>query len=205
MACIFCQIIKGKVPCSKLYEDDRILAFLDISPVNKGHTLVVPKEHYKRISLTPDYILSDLALAIKRISKAVVRGVGADGFNLGLNSGRTAGQIVPHIHFHIIPRFKGDGLVMWPSKKYKEGEMGEVARKIRRCMPIAYLRIIYKINPYILIVGMVVLCLAILGKIDLIINKVPFLKYFSQYFFVGLLLILYSLIVYLVKTKGKKL
>jgi len=202
MPCVFCQIVKGEIPSEKIYEDDRIFAFLDISPVNKGHTLVIPKEHYKDLSSTPDYILQELAIATARLAQAVKKGVKADAFNLGLNNGRIAGQIVPHVHFHIIPRFKDDDLKHWPSKKYKEGEIEEVVRAIKEHVPIPFLKIIYQINRYVLILGAILFVLGILKffKLPEAVLKVAR----DEFLWTGILLIIYSLIVYLFQTRTKK-
>ena len=130
--CIFCKIIEGKIPCAKVYENDKIIAFLDISPVNPGHVLVMSKQHFERLEDLPDEILCELAKAIKKISKAVLKAVNAGSFNLGVNDGRAAGQLVPHAHFHIMPRFEGDGLKHWPGKSYEEGEAEKIAENIRK-------------------------------------------------------------------------
>ena len=116
--CIFCKIIKEEIPCAKVYENDEVLAFLDISPVNKGHVLVLPKKHFENIENLPDEILCEIARTIKKLSKAALKAVGADSFNLGLNNGKNAGQLVQHVHFHIMPRFENDGYKLWIGKKY---------------------------------------------------------------------------------------
>jgi len=202
MPCVFCQIVKGEIPSEKIYEDDRIFAFLDINPINKGHTLVIPKEHYKDLSSTPDYILQELAIATARLAQAVKKGVGADAFNLRLSNGRIAGQVVPHVHFHIIPRFKDDSLKDWPRKEYKEGEMEEVARVIREQVPIPFLKIIYRINRYVLIIGAILFVLGILKffKLPEAVLKVAR----DEFLWTGILLIIYSLIIYLFQTRTKK-
>ena len=128
--CIFCKIINGEIPCSKVYENDKVLAFLDISPVNKGHALVIPKEHYKDLLSLPDNVLAEVAKVGKKVAKAVMKATGADGFNLGQNNGKTAGQVVMHFHLHIIPRFEDDGLILWPQGKYEGKEEEEIAEKI---------------------------------------------------------------------------
>lgn len=128
--CIFCKIIKGEIPCSRIYEDDKILSFLDIMPTNKGHTLVIPKEHYEGVTDLPDDLLKELMIAAKKISKAVIDGTKADGFNIGVNTKEAAGQVVMHAHLHIIPRFKGDGLKSWPTGKYEEGEADKIREDI---------------------------------------------------------------------------
>ena len=132
---IFCKIVKGEIPCYKIYEDKDILAILDINPVNKGHTLVIPKKHSETILDTDEEILKKLIIVTKRISKAVHTGLKCDGFNIGINQFKDAGQLVPHLHFHIMPRFKGDGIRLWPSRKYEsEEERKEVQKKITRLL-----------------------------------------------------------------------
>ena len=122
--CLFCKIAKGEIPCSKLYEDDKILVFLDIMPVNKGHALVIPKEHYEDIFALPDDVLMDMASILKKVSIAVKHGVEADGINLLMNNHEAAGQEILHAHFHVIPRHKGDGLQHWEQKEYETDEIG---------------------------------------------------------------------------------
>ncbi|NQU99681.1 MAG: HIT family protein [Parcubacteria group bacterium] len=129
--CLFCKITKGEIPSTKIYEDEKFLAFLDINPVNVGHTLIIPKEHYEDAASTPDEVLSELIVRGKKIGKALIEGLGAEGFNLTTNNGKAAGQVIPHVHFHIIPRKSDDGLVHWRPKKYKDGEEEEVAGKIK--------------------------------------------------------------------------
>lgn len=131
MDCIFCKIIKGELPSVKVYEEEKVLAFLDISPVNPGHTLVVPKEHFENILDTPEEVLSDLIKAVKKVAPAVLKGTGTTAFNLGVNNGSAAGQVVQHIHFHIMPRYQGDGYKLWGSKPYGAGEMEEMGERIR--------------------------------------------------------------------------
>ena len=132
--CIFCRIIKGQIPCTKVYEDSYVLAFLDIGPVNKGHTLVIPKEHYETIFDMPDSLLCLVASAAKKVSKAIKEGIGCDGINVIQSNCRASGQLVPHYHAHIIPRLETDGLKHWPQGKYKEGEAAQVAEKIRKAL-----------------------------------------------------------------------
>ncbi len=128
--CIFCKIIKGEIPSSKLYEDDKVYAFLDIQPVNKGHTLIIPKEHYNDLLETPDETVDAMFRAVKKVAPAVMKGVNADGFNLGMNNKAAAGQVVFHAHLHIVPRFRDDGLKLWPGGKYDEGEVEKVRESI---------------------------------------------------------------------------
>ena len=128
--CIFCKIVRAEIPCSKIYEDNEFLAFLDIRPINKGHTLVVPKLHCKNLLDFPKAEETDLIEFIKKVANAVVKATKADGFNLGMNNGRASGQVIPHAHFHIIPRFSDDGLRHWPNREYEKGEIDKVQKKI---------------------------------------------------------------------------
>lgn len=129
--CIFCKIVRGEIPCSKVYEDEKIFAFLDIAPVNKGHTLVIPKKHYETLLGMPDNLLLELMKAAKKTAKAVIRVMRTDGFNIMQSNKQTAGQVVPHFHLHIIPRQKDDGLKFWPQGKYEGNEIDDIAKKIR--------------------------------------------------------------------------
>ncbi len=128
--CIFCKIIKGEIPCAKVFEDSDVIAFLDISPVNPGHTLVVPKKHYETLMDLPDDLACKVMKALKKIVSAVKEAVDADGININQSNLKPAGQLIPHVHFHIIPRNIGDGLRHWPQKKYEEGQMEEVRKNI---------------------------------------------------------------------------
>lgn len=128
--CIFCKIIKGDIPSAKVYEDDRVMAFLDIGPANKGHTLVVPKKHSKNILEDDLEDLNACMNTVQKVAMAIIRAVNAGGFNLITNTNKTAGQVISHTHFHIIPRFENDGLKHWPQGKYKDGEMEEIQKKI---------------------------------------------------------------------------
>ena len=134
MDCIFCKIVAGELPAAKVYEDKRFLAFLDINPINKGHVLVIPKEHHEALTNTPVDILKDLIAIVKTLAPAVVSGAGAAGFNLGVNNGKAAGQLVDHVHFHIIPRLDNDNLHPWPGKQYAEGEKESYAQRILKSL-----------------------------------------------------------------------
>ena len=129
--CIFCKIVKGEIPCTKIYEDEDLLAFLDIAPVNIGHSLVVPKEHYVNIYETPEEMVAKMMKAAKKISYAIKDGLGADGINVTMNNDPAAGQVVLHSHIHIIPRITNDGFGLWHGKRpYEDGEKETVAQKI---------------------------------------------------------------------------
>lgn len=129
--CIFCKIIAGTIPSMKVYENDKVFAFLDISPVNPGHTLVVPRAHHADLLETPDDVLNDMITRTKKIAAAIMKAVNADGFNVGINTKPAAGQAVFHTHLHIMPRFKGDGLRHWPQKKLSDEEMKRVQDAIK--------------------------------------------------------------------------
>lgn len=108
MNCIFCKIINGEIPAKKLYEDDKVLAFMDASPQSKGHTLVVPKKHYENIYDIPDEELMEVIKKVKEISTFLKDRLEFDGLNIKQNNGECAGQTVFHIHFHIIPKYEED-------------------------------------------------------------------------------------------------
>lgn len=130
--CLFCKIIAGEIPSTKVYEDDTVLAFLDIHPVNIGHTLVIPKAHYTNLYEAPDDIIAHMMVIVKKLSIAIKKALNADGINIEMNNDTPAGQLIFHTHLHIIPRFSDDGLKHWPSPRgYNEGEMAEVSEKIR--------------------------------------------------------------------------
>jgi len=130
--CIFCKIIKGEIPSYKIYEDKDFLAFLDINPLNPGHTLVIPKEHHKNLQELPNNLVEKLFCVVKKISALIKNETKADGINILINNGEVAGQIVFHIHVHILPRFKNDGYTHWKSRaSYKEGEVEKLAKKIQ--------------------------------------------------------------------------
>jgi len=130
--CIFCKIVHGQIPAVAVYEDRLILAFLDVGPVREGHTLVIPKAHYTTVDQCPQGLLASVVERIGRIAKAVVVATGSEGYNVLCNNGPAAGQLVPHLHFHIVPRSEGDGVFgHWPSARYPEGKMEAVASAIR--------------------------------------------------------------------------
>ncbi len=129
--CIFCKIIRKEIPSENfIYENDKIVAFLDIAPSSPGHTLVVPKEHYADLLDTPDDVLAEIITKAKKIAPAVVKGVNAQGFNTIFNTKPAAGQVVFHTHLHIIPRFTNDGLKHWPKIDMSKEEMKEIKEKI---------------------------------------------------------------------------
>jgi histidine triad (HIT) family protein len=132
MNCIFCKITKKEVASDMVYEDNHVFAFLDSNPINKGHVLVIHKQHHENMLVTPDKELCAIIIAAKKVGKAVMQGVHADGFNIGINTKPAAGQVVMHTHIHVIPRFSNDGLKHWPGKPYLEGEGKTVAQSIKK-------------------------------------------------------------------------
>ena len=129
--CIFCKMVAGQIPTVKIYEDEVVLAFLDIGPLSDGHTLVIPKQHFSKLHDCPADILSEVGLCLGKIGKAVSEAMESEGYNVLCNNGSAAGQVVEHLHFHIIPRNSGDGVFnSWPAYKYPEGKIEQIAAKI---------------------------------------------------------------------------
>ena len=120
--CIFCQIVSGEIPAKKVYENERVLAFLDVRPVNPGHTLVILKQHYRNLEEIPVLELQDLIVVVKKIGERLKARLNLEGYNVILNNGATAGQTVPHLHFHLIPRHRDDGYPAWSHVDYESGE-----------------------------------------------------------------------------------
>lgn len=133
--CIFCKIVKGEIPSLKVFENDKVFCFLDSNPISMGHTLVIPKEHYENIFDIPGDELKKVISVVKSLSIKIKEVLKTDGINLINSSGKIANQEVFHFHFHIVPRYKNDGLEMnkWcQSKTYKadDKELKKLAEKI---------------------------------------------------------------------------
>lgn len=129
--CIFCKIILKEIPADFIYENDHIVAFLDIRPVAVGHTLVVPRRHFRDVFDTPSEVLSEVATKIPKIARALLDATGSHAFNIGVNTGAEAGQIIFHNHWHLIPRYKNDGLHHWPHKENAPEDLRALAEKVR--------------------------------------------------------------------------
>jgi histidine triad (HIT) family protein len=131
--CVFCKIVNKDIPSAIIYEDKDVISFLDIMPANKGHCLVVPKKHYESLLEIPDNDLSEMIKAAKKVAKALSLSIGNGAYNIVMNNGKEAGQLVMHAHIHIIPRFQGDRLrLSWSHKKYNDKEIEEYKEKIRK-------------------------------------------------------------------------
>lgn len=131
--CIFCSIADGEIPAAKLLETDRIVCFLDINPVNEGHALVVPKRHVESLLDLRQGEMHAAIFAVQRVGRAAVRATDADGFNVLQNNGEVAGQEIPHVHFHVIPRFENDGFSFgWRQGGYEDGAIEVLRTKIQQ-------------------------------------------------------------------------
>ena len=129
--CIFCKIVAGELPSYKVYEDDKVLAFLDIKPVNPGHTLVVSKAHYQNLEVIPEDELIAITIVIKKLGKLLKDKLAIEGYNVCENNDSVADQEVPHLHFHVIPRHVGDGLRTWKHVDYQAGEAEDIIKKLQ--------------------------------------------------------------------------
>ncbi len=129
--CIFCRIVSGGIPSYLVFEDERVIAFLDINPVAIGHTLVIPKAHSTELAGMSPEDMTAVGAALRRLAPAVAKAVGAEGYNILNNCGAVAGQAVGHVHFHIIPRTGRDGRgYRWLTFSYREGQAALVAGDI---------------------------------------------------------------------------
>jgi histidine triad (HIT) family protein len=134
-ACPFCAIVRGASPAAPVGDDPDVCAFLDTRPLFPGHVLVVPRMHYETITDAPPDVVATLFVAVRRIARAVEKGLAAEGTFLAVNN--RVSQSVPHLHVHVVPRKKGDGLkgFFWPRQKYASEEaMQALAAKIREAL-----------------------------------------------------------------------
>ncbi len=129
--CLFCKIVAGEIPSQKIFEDENFLAFLDINPVNLGHTLVIPKKHSRNILEMDDKLLGEMMILVKKLTNHIKDNLNADGINIMSNNEAEGGQIIFHTHIHIIPRFSGDGFKHWKGKEYPKEEITKVVEKIK--------------------------------------------------------------------------
>ena len=131
--CIFCKIVAGQIPSAKLVEDDYALAFLDVAPLAEGHALLIPKGHYQTVDQMPADAAGGMLRHLPALVRAVQSATGCSGVNVLQNNGRSAHQLVPHVHFHIIPRNEDDAFHFnWPRASCEQARMVELADQIRK-------------------------------------------------------------------------
>ncbi len=126
--CLFCKIINGEIPTNKVYEDDDVLAILDISQAGKGHTLVMPKKHYANLYDCDEETLKKLITTVQKLAVHITTKLDAPGCNILQNNNEAAGQSIPHLHFHIIPRYEGDDLTI--EMKEHETDLAALAKQL---------------------------------------------------------------------------
>lgn len=129
--CLFCKIIAGEIPAYKVYEDEKVLAFLDIEPVNPGHILVIPKKHVANLEEISEEDLMAVIVVVKKMGKLLKEKLAYEGYNVNENNDPVADQEIPHLHFHVIPRVKGEDKIIWPHCQYKEDEAENILEKLK--------------------------------------------------------------------------
>jgi histidine triad (HIT) family protein len=132
--CVFCAIAAGRLPAARVLETPKVLAFLDMAPVNYGHTLVIPKAHYQNFLDLPDDLWMEMGRVSRRVAQALRTVLYAQGFNIGMNNFEAAGQVIFHAHFHLIPRYFSDGLQLFPQESYRPGDMEKTAAQLRQAL-----------------------------------------------------------------------
>ena len=130
MTCLFCNIIDGEQPAHKFLDSENFIAILDVFPVNKGHILLIPKQHLETIEELPLEHSEEFIKTIQKITRAQREILQAQGINIITNNGKTAGQKIFHAHVHLIPRYENDGLESWPGKKSDEAELTHIASEL---------------------------------------------------------------------------
>ena len=134
-ATVFDQILAGKIPCHRVYEDEHVLAFLDVGPLAEGHTLLIPKERKAHLHELSDASAAALGRVLPRLCRAVLRATGATDYNVLQNNGRRASQVVKHVHFHIIPKSGSGGLgIGWPAGNLEAATAAELISKMTRSL-----------------------------------------------------------------------
>ena len=132
--CIFCDMIGGKCPYYEIYHDSNIIAILDKYPIDKGHSLVITKKPYEKLTDMSSQEVAELFSKIPKIANAIIKATNADAFSIAQNNGKAAKQIIPHVHVHIIPRYNDTGTLWLKRKILKDNELYELAQKIRNCI-----------------------------------------------------------------------
>ena len=131
--CIFCDMIEGKLSCYVIYQDDDCIAILDKYPIDNGHSLVITKKPYEKLTDMEVDEVSKLFSKIPKIANAIIKATNADAFSIAQNNGKAAKQIIPHVHVHIIPRYNKTGILWTKRKILKDNELNELAQKIKNC------------------------------------------------------------------------
>lgn len=130
--CIFCKIVDGNIPARKFYEDDSAIGFLDINPASPGHSLVIPRQHFKTIADGGQDIIANTFIAVKNVAELVKNRLECDGLNIMINQGRVAGQVIEHFHVHVVPRYKGDNIhIIPPDRKMSDAKLDEILEKLK--------------------------------------------------------------------------
>jgi histidine triad (HIT) family protein len=130
--CVFCKIVSGEIPSETIFDTEEALAFLDVGPLAEGHLLLIPKDHYETLDKMPAELVARVCSHLPKLGNALRRVTEVGAYNVLQNNGRTAGQAVGHVHFHLIPRVEGDGLgYRWHPKAYAEGRAGELGGRLR--------------------------------------------------------------------------
>ncbi len=131
--CIFCSIAEGEIEAEVVFENDYAIGFLDANPVVDGHTVVVPKEHFERFSDLTEEVAAGIFATVREVNDAILKGLGADGTNIGVNDGEAAGQAIPHTHVHLIPRYHDDdgGSLHSIVRGAQESDLEEIGERLR--------------------------------------------------------------------------
>jgi len=131
--CVFCRIVAGEIPAAVVFQNASLIAFLDVGPLAEGHLLVVPTTHCESLTDLAPETAAELGRMLPRFGRALVEVTGSEGFNILQNDGPAAGQVVPHVHFHLIPRRAGDNLgYRWLPGEYSEGRAGIIAAEFQK-------------------------------------------------------------------------
>ena len=132
MDCLFCDIVSGKKNGHFIYEDDLHVSILDKYPIDTGHSLIIPREHYEKITDMNPSDVGEMFSIVPKIAKAILDATGADAFSVGQNNGRAAKQIIPHVHVHIIPRYNHKGTIWTKRSIEDDAELSKLAEKIKK-------------------------------------------------------------------------
>ena len=131
--CIFCDVIDGKLPSHIIYDHDDCLAILDKYPIDNGHSLIITRQHYEKITDMSTDDVSRLFSKVPKIINAIIKATGADAFSIAQNNGKAAKQIIPHVHIHLIPRYNKTGTLWTKRKIMSDDELKQLAEKIKNC------------------------------------------------------------------------